>query len=124
MLKHYFSDVEKLSEELSKQLWLILCRTLTSVRKEPKIIVSALRIIEREEMEDEAALSLNKRTGYMKIGRPKRWRDKAFEVLKQSVLERFVQVCFKFLFFCNILLTFHNMYWKNYICPEKYSCKL
>lgn len=96
MLKHYFSDVEKLSEELSKQLWLILCRTLTSVRKEPKIIVSALRIIEREEMEDEAALSLNKRTGYMKIGRPKRWRDKAFEVLKQSVLERFVQVCFKF----------------------------
>ncbi|GIX88528.1 exocyst complex component 3 [Caerostris extrusa] len=52
MLKHYFSDVEKLSEEISKQLWLILRRTLNSVR------------------------------------RPKQWREKAFEVLKQSVLER------------------------------------
>lgn len=89
MLKHYFSDVDKLSEELSKQLWLILCRTLTSVRKEPKIIVSALRIIEREEMEDAAAISLHKRTGYMKVGRPKQWRHKAFEVLKKSVLERY-----------------------------------
>lgn len=88
MLKHYFSDVEKLSEELSKQLWLILCRTLTSVRKEPKIIVSALRIIEREEIEDAAAIGLHKRTGYMKVGRPKQWRNKAFEILKQSVLER------------------------------------
>ncbi|GFQ67491.1 exocyst complex component 3 [Trichonephila clavata] len=88
MLKHYFSDVEKLSEEISKQLWLILRRTLNSVRKEPKIIVSALRIIEREESEDSNAVDLFKRTGYMPIGRPKQWRNKAFEVLKQSVLER------------------------------------
>ncbi|KAG8192270.1 hypothetical protein JTE90_002097 [Oedothorax gibbosus] len=88
MLKHYFSDVEKLSEEISKQLWLILRRTLNSVRKEPKIIVSALRIIEREESEDSAAMDLFKRSGYMPIGRPKRWRNKAFEVLKHSVLER------------------------------------
>ncbi|XP_054712236.1 exocyst complex component 3-like [Uloborus diversus] len=88
MLKHYFSDVEKLSEEVSKQLWLILCRTLNSVRKEPKIIVSALRIIEREESEDANAISWHKRTGYMPIGRPKEWRKKAFEVLNKSVAER------------------------------------
>ncbi|GIY80455.1 exocyst complex component 3 [Caerostris darwini] len=88
MLKHYFSDVEKLSEEISKQLWLILRRTLNSVRKEPKIIVSALRIIEREESEDTCAGDLYNRTRYMPIGRPKQWREKAFEVLKQSVLER------------------------------------
>jgi len=36
-------------EMLSKQLWLILQRTITSVRKEPTIIVTVLRIIEREE---------------------------------------------------------------------------
>ncbi|XP_042907612.1 exocyst complex component 3 isoform X2 [Parasteatoda tepidariorum] len=88
MLKHYFSDVDKLSEEISKQLWLVLCRTLNSVRKEPKVIVSALRIIEREESEDAVALDLHKRTGYMPIGRPKQWRNKALEVIKQSVLER------------------------------------
>ncbi|XP_035224914.1 exocyst complex component 3-like [Stegodyphus dumicola] len=88
MLKHYFSDVEKLSEEISKQIWLILRRTLNSVRKEPKIIVSALRIIEREENEDAAAIAWQKRSGYMPVGRPKQWRKQAFNVLKQSVLER------------------------------------
>src|SRR5690625_3440264 len=49
VLKHYFADVEKLLEELGKQLWLIIRMTLNSVRKEPSIIVSALRIIESEE---------------------------------------------------------------------------
>jgi len=34
---------------LSKQLWLILHRTIISVRMEPTIIVTVLRIIEREE---------------------------------------------------------------------------
>jgi len=36
-------------ELLSKQLWLILHRTIISVRMEPTIIVTVLRIIEREE---------------------------------------------------------------------------
>ena len=46
---HYFAEVEKLSEHLGKQLWLILQRTLSTVRREPTITVTALRIIEREE---------------------------------------------------------------------------
>ena len=36
-------------ELLSKQLWLVLHRTIISVRMEPTIIVTVLRIIEREE---------------------------------------------------------------------------
>jgi len=36
-------------ELLSKQLWLILHRTIISARMEPTIIVTVLRIIEREE---------------------------------------------------------------------------
>ena len=48
-LKHYFADVEKLSEAMGKQLWLILQRALISVRQEPTIIVTVVRIIEREE---------------------------------------------------------------------------
>jgi hypothetical protein len=45
----YFADMDRPVEMLSKQLWLILQRTITSVRKEPTIIVTVLRIIEREE---------------------------------------------------------------------------
>ena len=46
---HYFAEVEKLSEHLGKQLWLILQRTLSTVRREPTVSVTALRITEREE---------------------------------------------------------------------------
>ena len=49
MLKRYFSEVEELSKELGKQLWVIVQRMLISVRREPTLIVTALRIIEREE---------------------------------------------------------------------------
>ena len=45
----YFDGLPRLSEALSKQLSLILQRTLISVRMEPTIIVTVLRIIEREE---------------------------------------------------------------------------
>ena len=48
-IEQYFSEVELLSEELGKQLFLILQRATITVRTEPKIIVSCLRIIEREE---------------------------------------------------------------------------
>ena len=48
-LNMYFSEVEELSKELGKQLWVILQRILISVRREPTLIVTTLRIIEREE---------------------------------------------------------------------------
>ncbi|XP_022694976.1 exocyst complex component 3-like isoform X2 [Varroa jacobsoni] len=88
MLKQYFADVERLSDELAKQLWLILKRTLNTVRKEPQVIVTALRLIMREEWADEAALKRQQSTGFLPPGRPKLWRKKAIETLEQSVAER------------------------------------
>lgn len=88
MLRQYFADVDKLSNMLSKQLWLVLKRTLNSVRKEPTIIVTALRIIEREERADQFALQRQKQTNFLSPGRPKNWKSKAFEVLKEAVHER------------------------------------
>jgi exocyst complex component 3 len=58
MLKAYFEDVEVLSQLLEKQLRLVLSRTLNTVRKEPTVIVTALRIIEREEKADSFALQV------------------------------------------------------------------
>lgn len=88
MLKHYFAEVEKLSEELGKQLWLLIRLTLNSVRKEPQVIVTALRIIEREEKADALALKRFDSTGFMPQGRPKQWRRRVFEILEESVSER------------------------------------
>lgn len=88
LLKAYFADVEILSNLLEKQLRLVMSRTLNTVRKEPTVIVTALRIIEREEMSDEEAIKQEKQTKFMPLGRPKRWKAMAFEVLEKAVATR------------------------------------
>lgn len=88
MLKAYFADVETLSTLLEKQLKLVLNRTLNTVRKEPTEIVTALRIIEREEKADSFALQQQKQTGFLAPSRPKKWRNMAFEVFERAVSTR------------------------------------
>ncbi|KAJ8914761.1 hypothetical protein NQ315_013264 [Exocentrus adspersus] len=88
MLKAYFADVEVLSNLLEKQLTFILSRTLNTVRKDPTVIVTALRIIEREEKSDEDALKQQKQTGFLPPGRPKRWKEMAFRILEKSVASK------------------------------------
>ncbi|GFN92469.1 exocyst complex component 3-like [Plakobranchus ocellatus] len=87
-LSHYFSEVQDLTKDLGKQLWVIIQRTLMSVRREPNLICTALRIIEREERMDAAWTRKYEQTGFMPPGRPKRWRDKCFEVLQTSIAAR------------------------------------
>ncbi|KAJ8322023.1 hypothetical protein KUTeg_000494, partial [Tegillarca granosa] len=55
-------------------------RVLMSVRREPTLIVTALRIIEREERQEE--------TGFLPPSRPKKWRDKCFKILQDSICHR------------------------------------
>ncbi|OXU16724.1 hypothetical protein TSAR_000990 [Trichomalopsis sarcophagae] len=88
MLKAYFEDLEDLSQRMEKQIRLILSRTLNTVRKEPTIIVTVLRIIEREEKADHYALQKFKQSGFMPPGRPKHWKDVALKVLEKSVSNR------------------------------------
>ena len=49
LLCEYFTDASKLSVKLEKKLNSILGNTLNTVRQNPKVIVTALRVIEREE---------------------------------------------------------------------------
>lgn len=90
LLRNYFVDVEKLSEELGKQLWLIIRLTLNSVRKEPSIIVTTLRIIEREERYDAAAMKRKEKDDFIPPGRPKNWRNMVFRILEEAVNERII----------------------------------
>lgn len=88
MLKEYFADVQNLSEDLGKQVWVILQRTLNTVRKEPMQIVTALRIVEREERADQFALQRQKGSGFLPVGRPKKWREKSLAVLEGAAAQR------------------------------------
>ncbi|XP_064080998.1 exocyst complex component 3-like [Macrobrachium nipponense] len=71
-----------------KQVWIILQRTLNTVRKEPTQIVTALRIVEREERADQFALQRQKGSGFLPPGRPKKWREKSLSVLEGAVAQR------------------------------------
>lgn len=86
-LKAHFKEVEALSDRLGKQLWLKLSRTLATVRREPQELVTVLRIIEREE-EADAELRDSLSTDYVPPGRPKRWRQRALQVLDEAVNTR------------------------------------
>lgn len=87
-LKRHFETVDTVSQALEKKLRLILSRTLNTVRKEPTVIVTALRIIEREEKNDQFALQQQKVTGFLPPGRPKKWRSMALKILQEAVVTR------------------------------------
>ncbi|XP_014673816.1 PREDICTED: exocyst complex component 3-like [Priapulus caudatus] len=84
-IKQYFADVDTLSDELGKQLWMVVARTLAYVRKEPTTLVTALRIVEREEMKDEFYLQREHQSAFAAPGRPKRWRHRCFAVLEEVI---------------------------------------
>lgn len=88
-LYQYFDVVKKLSDSLGKQCWVVLGRVLSTVRSDPAQLVTALRIVERETRADKRAEEKKTNMGFSVPGRPKKWRDKAFKVLEESVSNRF-----------------------------------
>ncbi|KAG1665256.1 Exocyst complex component 3 [Nymphon striatum] len=95
MLKQYFADVEKLSDALGEQLWFVLKRCLDCAIEEPTALVTAMRIIEREEKADKMCEDRLKQSGYMPTGRPKKWRYKSMNVLENVVQIRIETVPLK-----------------------------
>lgn len=84
----YFGEVQGLSDELAKQLWLVVQRALVTVRRDPTILVSVVRIIEREERMDRRMLERNRQTSFLPPGRPKCWKNRMSEVLEGTVSGR------------------------------------
>lgn len=87
-LKSNFAKVEAVSAQLGQKIRLILVRWLATVRKEPTIIVTAMRIIKREETADAFAMQQKQQTGFIPPGRPKNWRKMAMDALYETVQNR------------------------------------
>lgn len=88
LIRGYFGSTQGLSDELAKQLWMVLQRALVTVRRDPTLLVSVVRIIEREERIDRRILDRKKQTGFVPPGRPKGWKEKMFAVLDGTVTTR------------------------------------
>nr|XP_020030380.1 exocyst complex component 3 isoform X2 [Castor canadensis] len=88
LIHGYFGSTQGLSDELAKQLWMVLQRSLVTVRRDPTLLVSVVRIIEREEKIDRRILDRKKQTGFVPPGRPKNWKEKMFAILDRTVTTR------------------------------------
>ncbi|XP_061096769.1 exocyst complex component 3-like [Conger conger] len=88
LIRSYFGAVQRLSEELAKQLWMVLQRAMVTVRRDPTMLVSVVRVIEREEKIDRRMLDRQRQTGFVPPGRPKGWKKKMFQVLERTVSTR------------------------------------
>lgn len=89
MVRDYFSGVGRLVEALGKELWTVVGSSLALARQNPTLLVSAVRIIEREEALDQALMEERSGAGVwagvgnpkpLPPGRPRCWRERFFKV--------------------------------------------
>ncbi|XP_071855602.1 exocyst complex component 3-like [Apostichopus japonicus] len=88
LLKKYFEKVETLSNNLFLKIKSLLQQLLNAVQTRPALIVTCLRIIEREERLDRKFSERKKMSDFDAPGRPKQWKHKVFEILEKSANSR------------------------------------
>ncbi|XP_041967167.1 exocyst complex component 3-like protein [Alosa sapidissima] len=103
MVRDYFSGVGRLVDALGKELWTVVGSSLAQARQNPTLLVSAVRIIEREEALDQALLEERGSVGGwagmanskpLPPGRPRCWRERFFKVMEEAVSARFRSVSY------------------------------
>ncbi|XP_068579780.1 exocyst complex component 3-like protein isoform X1 [Cebidichthys violaceus] len=98
LVAKYFSGVGQLVDALGKELWAVVSSALALARQNPTPFVSAVRIVEREEVLDRALLEERGGTRGtsrpLPPGRPRCWRACFFQVLEEAVSARFRSVSY------------------------------
>ncbi|XP_068115656.1 exocyst complex component 3-like protein [Hyperolius riggenbachi] len=88
LVRHFFAGVQDLSEELSNLIFSLARSALNVASSDPSVLVSAVRIIEREEFLDIEESRGPPQQLWRPPGRPKRWREQFFQALEKGVCER------------------------------------
>ncbi|CAH2308294.1 exocyst complex component 3 [Pelobates cultripes] len=83
LVEQFFAGVQNLSEELGQTIFSLASSSLSLACSDPTLLVSAVRITEREE-----SLDLVMSGGSPTSGRPKRWRESFFQTFERGVCER------------------------------------
>ncbi|MEE6499637.1 hypothetical protein FKM82_003518 [Ascaphus truei] len=90
LVLQFFAGVQELSEELGHTLFSLANSAVSLACSDPSLLVSAVRIIEREEHLDVEESRGKPQQLWKPPGRPKHWRDSFFQAMERSVCERLV----------------------------------
>ncbi|KAM8946110.1 exocyst complex component 3-like protein [Pelodytes ibericus] len=88
LVQQFFAGVNDLSVELGHTIFSLASSALSLACSDPTLLVSAVRIIEREEYLDVEELRGPAQHPWKAAGRPKRWRESFFQALDKGVCER------------------------------------
>ncbi|CAN2389320.1 Exocyst complex component 3-like [Pristimantis euphronides] len=91
LVNQFFSGVQGLSEELGQTLFSLATSALGVARSDPSVLVSAIRIIEREEILDVEESRGPMQQPWKPPGRPKHWRDHFFQALEKGICDRVME---------------------------------
>ena len=88
LVKNYFADCGRLVAQLQQLISIRISRWYDCAITAPDKLVTALRIVEREEQVDRFWMEKNESTGFAPPDRPRLWRKLCFELLRKSVKGR------------------------------------
>uniref|UniRef100_A0A1X7T259 Uncharacterized protein n=2 Tax=Amphimedon queenslandica TaxID=400682 RepID=A0A1X7T259_AMPQE len=94
-LHRYFEPLTALSAALGQQLWLVMRAVPENVVSSPATVVTALRIVQREEKADHY-IDDNLRERGIPLSlipeRPKKWREKCVQIMESSINNKFIDI--------------------------------
>ncbi|KAM3920339.1 exocyst complex component 3-like protein [Leptodactylus fuscus] len=91
LVLQFFAGVQGLSEELGRMLDSLARSAIGVARSDPSLLVSAIRIIEREEFLDAEETKGPMQQLWKPPGRPKHWREHFFQALEKGVCDRVME---------------------------------
>ncbi|CAF0725642.1 unnamed protein product [Adineta steineri] len=88
LVTNYFADYERLVAHLKQLITFRISRWYDCAISAPEKLVTALRLIEREEQVDRFWMEKKELSGFSPPDRPRQWKKLCFELLRKSVKDR------------------------------------